>query len=193
MCLHRKTWKALVTLDHLWCWLAPSPSWKRSKLAEQKLDALRNYTSSFLNYEATAAQDIHRPPRAAPLAMMALASVGLFGSGIALGGGSCGIEGISGFWDDKSKNKAQNIQKLADFTEALTEEDVFKLRNEGNDKVFMVTSELAAIKSVQKEMLEVQNRNRKIIEEHFKVFQDNINVLRDSDQLPFSRQQINSN
>ena len=58
-------------------------------LAEQELDALRNYTSSFLNYEATEAQDIHRPPRAAPLAMMALASVGLFGSGIALGGGSC--------------------------------------------------------------------------------------------------------
>ena len=34
----------------------------------------------------------------------------------------------------------------------------------------MVTSELAAIKSVQKEMLEVQNRNWQIIEEHFKVF-----------------------
>ena len=33
-------------------------------------------------------------------------------------------------------------------------------------------SELAAIKSVQKEMLEVQNRNWQIIEKHFKVFQD---------------------
>ena len=151
-------------------------------LAEQELAALRNYTSSFLNYETAAAQDVHRSPRAAPLAMMALASVGLFGSGIALGGGSCGIKGVFGSCHDKSKTNAENIQKLADFTEALTE-DVFKLRNEVNDKFFMVTSELAAIKTFQKEMLEVQNRNWQIIEEHFKVFQDNIHVLRDCDQL----------
>ena len=146
----------------------------------------------FLNYEATAAQDIHRPPRAAPHAMMALASAGLFGSGIALGGGSCGIKGIFGSCHDKSKSNAENIQKLADFTEALTE-DVFKLRNEVSDKFFMVTSELAAIISVQKEMFEVQNRYWQIIEERFKVFQDNIHVLRNCDQLLFSRQQINFN
>ena len=158
-------------------------------LAEQELAALRNYTS-FFNYETAAAQDVHRSPREAPLAMMALASVGLFGSGIALGGGSCGIEGIFGSCHDKSKSNAENIQKLADFTEALTE-DVIKLRKEVNDKFFTVTSELAAIKFVQKEMLEVQNRNWKIIEENFKVFQDNIHVLRDCDQLHFSRQQIN--
>ena len=42
-------------------------------------------------------------------------------------------------------------------------------------------------------MLEVQNRNWQIIEEHFNVFQDNIHVLRDCDQLLFSRQQINFN
>ena len=57
----------------------------------------------------------------------------------------------------------------------------------------MVTSELASIKSVQKEMLEFQNRNWKILEENFEVFQDKIHVLRDCDQLLFSRQQINFN
>ena len=90
--------------------------------------------------------------------MMAFASVGLFGSGIALGGRSCGIKGFFGSCNDKSKSNAEVIQKLADFTEALTQ-DVFKVRNEVNDKFFTVMSELAAIKSVQKEMLEVQNRN----------------------------------
>ena len=159
--------------------------------AEQELAALRNYTSSFLNYETAAAQDVHRSPKAAPLAMMALASVGLFGS-VALGGGSCGIKRNFVSCHDKSKTNAENIQKLADFTEASTE-DVFKLRNEVNDKFLMVTSELAAIKCVQKEMLDVQNRNWQVIEEHFKLFQDNIHVLRDCDQLLFSRQQINSN
>ena len=78
-------------------------------LADQELAALRNYTSSFLNYETAAAQDVHRSPRAAPLAMMALASVGLFGSGFALGGGSCGIKGIFGSCHDKSKTNAENI------------------------------------------------------------------------------------
>ena len=58
----------------------------------------------------------------------------------------------------------------------------------------MVTSELAAIKSVQKEMI-VLNRNWKIILEHFdfEMFRENIHVLRDCDQLLFSRQQININ
>ena len=57
----------------------------------------------------------------------------------------------------------------------------------------MVTTELEALKSVQKEMLEVQNRNWRIIGEHFEVFEHNIHVLRDCDQLLFSRQQINFN
>ena len=42
-------------------------------------------------------------------------------------------------------------------------------------------------------MLEVQNRNWRIIEEHFEVFQHNIHVLRDWGQLLFSRQQNNFN
>ena len=79
--------------------------------------------------------------------MMALASVGLFGSAIGLGGGSCGIKGIFGSCHDKSKRNAENFQKLADCTEAFTEH-VFKLRNEVNDKFFMVPSELAAVKTV---------------------------------------------
>ena len=161
-------------------------------LAEQELDALRVYTSSFLNVENDAAQARNRQPRAAPLAMMALASVGLFGSGIALGSGECGLRGLFGSCHDRSKANAANIEKLAEFTESLTQ-DVFKLRNEVNDKFFMVTTELDALKSVQQEMLEVQNRNWKLIAEHFEVFQHNIHVLRDCDQLLFTRQQINFN
>ena len=127
-------------------------------LAEKELEALRIYTSSFLNTEDATAQARKRKPRAAPLAIMAVASVGLFGSGIALGSGSCGLRGIFGSCHDRAKQNANNIEKLAEFTESLTQ-DVFKLRNEVNDKFFMVTTELEALKSVQKEMLEVQNRN----------------------------------
>ena len=161
-------------------------------LAEKEQEALRIYTSSILNTDGATAQARKRKPRAAPLAMMALASVGLFGSGIALGIGSCGLGGIFGSCHDRAKQNAKNIEKLAKFTESLRQ-DVFKLRNEVNDKFFMVTTEIEALKSVQKEMLEVQNRNWRIIEEHFEVFQHNIHVLRDCDQLLFSRQQINFN
>ena len=134
----------------------------------------------------------NRKPKAVPLAMMALESVGLFGSGIALGSGSCGLRGFFRSCHDRAKQNAKNIEKLAVFTESLTR-DVFKLRNDVSDNFFMATTELEALKSVQKEMLEVQKCNWRIIEEHFEVFQHNIHVLRDCDQLSFSRQQINFN
>ena len=153
-------------------------------LAEKEFEALRIYTSSFLNTEDATAQARNRKPRAAPLATMALASLVLFGSGIALGSGSCGLGGIFGSCHDRAKQSARNIEKLADFTENLTQ-DVFKLRNEVNDKFFMVTTEFEALESVQKKMLQVQNCNWRIIEEHFEVFQHNIHVLRDCDQLLF--------
>ena len=98
-------------------------------LAEKELEALRIYTSSFLSTEDATAQARNRKPRAAPLAIMSLASVGLFGSGIALGSGSCGLRGIFGSCHDRVKQNAQNIEKLAEFTENLRQ-DVFKLRNE---------------------------------------------------------------
>ena len=110
-------------------------------LAEKELEALRIYTSSFLNTEDATAQARNRKPRAAPLAIMALASLGLFGSGIALGSGSCGLRGIFGSCHDRAKQNAKNIEKLAEFTDSLTQ-DVFNLRSEVNDKFFMVTTEL---------------------------------------------------
>ena len=93
---------------------------------------------------------------------------------------------------DRAQQNAKNIEKLAEFTESLTQ-DILKLRNEVNDKHFMVTTELEALKSVQKEMLKAQIRNCRIIEEDFEVIQHNIHVQRDCDQILFSRQRINFN
>ena len=52
---------------------------------EEELEALGIYTSSFFNKNDAAAQARNRKPRVVPLKMMALASVGLFGSRIVLG------------------------------------------------------------------------------------------------------------
>ena len=79
-------------------------------LAEKERETLRIYTSSFLNTEDATAQARNRKPRAAPLAIMALASAGLFGSGIALASGSCGLRGIFGSCHDIAKQNANNIE-----------------------------------------------------------------------------------
>ena len=131
------------------------------RLAEHELIALRNYTSSFLNTPQVTASGHNRPPRAAPLAILAIASVGFFGSGIALGAGDCGLRGFFGSCQERLKQNAANIEQIAKITETLAE-DVFKLRRDVNDKFLTVTTELAALKSVQKELLEIQNRNGKL-------------------------------
>ena len=97
------------------------------RLAEQELIALRNYTSSFLNTARDADSGHNRLPRAALLAMMTVASLGLIGSGIALGTGECRLGGISGSCHERAKQNAANIEQIAEFTESLAEV-AFKLR-----------------------------------------------------------------
>ena len=108
-------------------------------LAEKELEALGIYNSTFLNTEDATTQARNRKPRSAPLAIMALESVGLFGSEIALGSGSCGLRGIFGSCHDRAKQNAKYTENFAEFTESLTQ-DVFKLRMQVNDKIFMVTT-----------------------------------------------------
>ena len=57
----------------------------------------------------------------------------------------------------------------------------------------MATTELAALKTDQKEKLKIQNRIWKMIEEHFDLFENNIHFWLDWDQLLFSREQNNLN
>ena len=122
--------------------------------------------------------------------MLCYPSLGLFGSGIALGTGESGLRGIFGSCQEHAKQNAANIGKLSGIPEFLTE-DILKLRNEVKEKLLLGTTELAALKTVQTEMLDIQNCNWKLIEENFELFELNLHVLRDCDQLLFSRRQIN--
>ena len=114
-------------------------------LAEHEFIALRNYTSSFPNREQDTTSEHNRLPRAAPLAMMALASVGLFGSGNALGTGERGLRGIFGSCQKHAKQNPANIEKISEFTEFLAGE-VFKFQNELNENFFMVWWKLLCLK-----------------------------------------------
>ena len=108
--------------------------------------------------------------------MIVLSSVGLFGSGIPLGSESCETQEVFGPCHDLVKTNAANIQKLADFTRAPIE-DVFKLRSEDNENIFMVNVELAMIESVQQDLIEVQNRNWQLFEDLSELFRENIHEI----------------
>ena len=118
--------------------------------------------------------------------MMVLASIGLVRSGFALGAGERRDRGLFGFCQERAKQNAANIEQTPDFKDPL-EKDDFKLRSDVNDKIFMVTTILAARKSVQKEILEKQNRNWNFIREYFETSEHIFHVLPYCDQLLSSR------
>ena len=57
----------------------------------------------------------------------------------------------------------------------------------------MVTIDLSQIKQIQKEMLKLQNRNWKTIQDQFAEFEHNCHILPDCDQLLYPKQQISFN
>ena len=161
-------------------------------LAKQDLTSLRKYTASMNNHEQQHKSN-QGQKRAPALGIAALALVGLFGGGISLGKtADCGLRGIFGSCNDKSKENAENIVKLPEFASQIPEK-VHTLAENLDDKFFMVTSELNSIKQAQDEMIKIQNRNWEVIQEHFEVFKQNNHTLRDCDQRLFTRQQINFN
>ena len=161
-----------------------------SQLASTDLQNLRNEISIRLHpNEEPQFGSQSRVKRAAPLAFAALASVGLFGSGILLGSSEgCGLRGKQ----DKAKENANNILRLARISENIAE-NVYKLRSESNEKFYLLTNEVSKLHQIQQELAETQDNNWKIIENQFAVFQNNIHLLRDCTQLLFSRQQMNFN
>ena len=160
-------------------------------IARTEVSYLHNETQHFL--EALKNTVPNRKKRAAPVVLAGLAAIGLFGGGIAFGSsGSCGIIGVLGGCHDKAKKNAENIQKLADYTEQIATY-VSLVKSETDDKFFLISNELATLHKIQNELIENQNRNWEIIQKQFKVFEKNIRLLQDCDQLLFSNQQINFN
>ena len=91
-------------------------------------------------------------------------------------GWQCGLKGLFGLWQTAKEN-AKNIERMADFIDELSI-DVHRLRAKTNEKFFMVSKELTAIRQAHDEFVEVQNENWKIVEQ-FDIFSTNINALRD--------------
>ena len=93
---------------------------------------------------------------------------------------------------ESRKKNAENIQRLSKFTSALTDH-VLEFKQKLNEKFYMIASELKEIEKIQQGMATIQNTNRKRVEVHFEVFEQNFHVLRDCNQMLFSNQILNFN
>ena len=98
------------------------------------IDLIRNETQIFLQKELP--QD--RVKRGAHVGALAMAGIGLFGSGVVMGSsGGCGLAGVFDTCQDEAKTNAANIEHLGTITQLLTTH-IAKLTSMSYDKFFVV-------------------------------------------------------
>ena len=163
---------------------------KEVAASEQALLALQHEIAAFLPPPSPSTSHADRPRRALPLAAAAVGAIGLFGTGIAMGSGDCGLSGI--FGTCQSRENADAINRMFQMTESLAE-NLQHIHSSTNEKFFVVGKELQAIRDLQQQMADIQNANWQTITAQFEAFRDDIHRMRNCDQLLFTRQQINFN
>ena len=127
--------------------------------AQLDLALIRNETAMFLKPPQPTKSTRQRRGAGAGVGLAALAAVGLFGGGLAVGGSaSCGLRGIFGNCQDQSKANAENVRRLADFQNSLTDYITEFITNT-DEKFFLVENELAALNAIQSEMAATQDKN----------------------------------
>ena len=121
---------------------------------------------------------------------LAVAGIGLFGSGLMMGGsGKCGLSGILGSCQDQSKTNAANIDDLGTITTILADH-VTKMKTDTDQKFFLVGNKLKEVEEAQQQMVETQNQNWQLIEEEFNAISMNFHIPRDCPQMLLSNQQV---
>ena len=166
-----------------------------NKISAAQLDLalIRNETAMFLKPPQPTKSTRRRRGAGAGVGLAALAAVGLFGGGLAVGSSdSCGSRVIFGNCQDQSKANAENIHRLADFQNSLTDYVTEFIANI-DEKFFLVENELAALNAIQSEMAATEDKSWVIIQEQLAVYEQNFLLLRDCDQLLFANQQLNFN
>ena len=106
----------------------------------------------------------------------ALAAVGLFGGGLAVGGSNaCGLQGPFGSCHDQSKANAKNEHRLADFQNAPTVH-VTESMTTTDEKLFLAENELAALNAIQPEKAAYQDSNWVILREKVAIYEQNFHI-----------------
>ena len=145
------------------------------------LITIRNEASVFLHPPSES-----QPPRCgAGVGPATLASVGLFGGGVALGGSkSCGIWNFRGCQGEVQANAAGN-RRLSDDQDVLTQFVLEFSTNTMKCFFFLIKNELAALNAVQAEVAPTQSLNWTVIQEQLITLEHNFRSLRDCYQMCF--------
>ena len=161
--------------------------------AQLDLALIRNETAMFLKPPQLTKSIRQRRGAGAGVGLAALATVGLFGGGLAIcGSDSCDLRKIFGNCQDQSKANAESIRRLADFQNSLTDY-VTEFITHTDEQFFLVEIEQAALNAIQSEMAATQDKNWVIIQEQLAVYEQNFYILRYCDQLLLANQQRNFN
>ena len=164
-----------------------------TKAAENEVNHMRNITAKFLSPEENGQRN--RQKHAAPVATAAaVAGIALFGSlGVSMASSEgCGITGLFGKCENYGRKNAENIARLNDDTSVLTD-SVLEVESASNGKFFPISNEIVKVSEIQQEMQENQNKNWKVVQDQFDIFEKSFHLLRDCTQMLFSNQQLNFN
>ena len=178
------------TTDHFQVnWIVVSEVQKEIDAAEIELEQLQLEIQSLLPPPAQPIRQ-NRTARGAPIAAAALGAIGLFGGGVIMGSGSCGLTGI--FGKCQSAKNSEEINKLFRYQEYIID-NMEHISHITDVKFRVVSKELKAIHDIQNQMAEIQNENWEVIQNQLETYRNEIHKMRNCDQLLFTRQQINFN
>ena len=156
-----------------------------NELAQQDIETLKIEMSQLLRSHAATDTTFSRKPRAAAAAAAVL--------GIGIGAGDkllCFIKSVFGGCDKRVKRNQENIRQAMAYLQYLTEH-VEQITTSQNEKFFVVSGELKAIKEAQDEIIKTQNRNWELAEGQFTALRQNVHHMRNCVQYLYVREQIN--
>ena len=88
--------------------------------------------------------------------------------------------------------KCEKIERLNEYASVLTDY-VLEVESGSNEKFFLISNEIAKVSEIQQEMQNNQNKNWKVVQDQFDIFEKNFHLLRDCTQMLFSNQQLSFN
>ena len=103
----------------------------------------------------------------------------LFGKGVALDTGDCGLARI--FGTCQSKQSAAATSHMFAMSQSINE-NVYHLKNKPDQKIFIVSRELQATRDIQQQVQDIQNANWRVISNHTDIFRSNIHGMGNCDQ-----------
>ena len=142
--------------------------------AQHDIIDLKLEMNTLLRANSQTSTTLQRQPRGAAAAAAADTLLGIgIGTGDKL---LCFITSVFGGCDKKVARNKKNIRQAMAYIHYLTDH-VEQITFQNNEKIYVVSGELKAIKETQNEISETQNRNWELAEEQFQALRQNVHHM----------------